>query len=192
MLDQARSACAARPDDHVDDALWDSRLERDRLEAQGAQRSQLGRLENHRVAGGKCGGELPRCDREGKVPGGDQADNAERLTDRPRLTARDRDRVPQQPLGGAGVVAEGVDDHRDLSARVSDRLTGVARLEHGEPLELVLQRVRQLAQPRRTRAGGERAPCRMGLARAGDRRVHLGDPGARNPLEHRLGGGLDH
>ena len=49
---------------------------------------------------------------------------------------RHGDRLAGQPLGRARVVAEGVDDHAHLAARVADRLAGVARLERGQLLAL--------------------------------------------------------
>ena len=51
VLDQALPARAPGPDDDVDDALGQARLERELGEAQRGQRRQLGRLEHDRVAG---------------------------------------------------------------------------------------------------------------------------------------------
>ena len=191
MLDQALPADAPGSDDHVHDTLGDATLERDPLEAQGRQRRELGGLEHDRVAGGQGRGELPGGDREREVPGRDQADHAQRLAHRPGLSARDRDRVAQQPLGRARVVAEGLHDHRHLPAGVPDRLAGVARLEHGELLELVVKRGGQAAEQAGSHAGCQCAPPGIGVAGAGHGRVDLGRPGAREALEHRLGRGLE-
>ncbi len=57
---------------------------------------------------------------------------------------------------------------------------------------LGLHRGDQRPHPLGPVAGCERAPRREGGARAGDGGVDLLDAGARNLLEHRLGGGLDH
>ena len=53
VLHQPRAARRARPGDHVEHALGQSRLQRDLGEAQRGQRRQLGGLEHHRVAGGQ-------------------------------------------------------------------------------------------------------------------------------------------
>ena len=55
------------------------RSHRSRLDQRrGAERGQLGRLEDHRIAEGDRGRGLPGRDHQRKVPGGDQADDAER------------------------------------------------------------------------------------------------------------------
>ncbi len=60
-----------------------------------------------------------------------------RLAHRERLPAGDRDRVAEQALGRARVVAERVHHHAHLAARVGDRLAGVARLEHRQLLAVL-------------------------------------------------------
>ena len=77
-----------------------------------------------------------------------------------------------------------------LPARVADRLAGVARLEHRKLLVVLGELLRERAQRLGAVARVEGAPRRVGLPRTGDRRIHLGDPGARDLLEHRLGRGL--
>ena len=47
-------------------------LQRDPLELERRERRELGRLQDHRVAGGQRGRHLPRGDREREVPGRDQ------------------------------------------------------------------------------------------------------------------------
>ena len=127
-----------------------------------------------------------------EVPRHDQPDDAERLADGERLAAGDGDRVAEQPLGRAGVVAERVDHHPHLAARGADRLAGVARLEQRELLEVRLERVGERAQdapPARRGASARQRGQR--LPRAGDGLVDLGRARAGNLGEHRLGGGLD-
>ena len=106
-------------------------------EAQRGQRRQLGRLEHDRVAGRQRRSQLPGGDRQREVPRHDQPDDAERLAHGPRLAAGDRDRVAEQPLGRAGVVAEHLGHHVHLAAGVADRLAGVARLEQGQLLAVL-------------------------------------------------------
>ena len=101
------------------------------------------------------------------------------------------DRVPEVALRPGRVVAEGVDHHLHLAARVADRLAGVARLEHRQRLQLAGQRVGQPVQQRRAVARRDRAPGRVGRLGAGDRRVRLLDPRAGDLGQDRLGGGLE-
>jgi hypothetical protein len=135
--------------------------------------------------------ELPGGDRQREVPRRDERHDAERLADRHGDAARDGDRVAEQPLGGARVEAEGLDDHGHLAARVADRLAGVARLEHGELLLRLGERVGQLEEQRRARVGRHRAPPRQRRLGPRDGLVGLRDTGAGDLLEHRLGGRLE-
>ena len=70
-----------------------------------------------------------------EVPRRDQRDHAERLAERDPDPAGDGDRVPEVALRPGRVVAEGVDHHLHLAARITDRLAGVARLEDGQRLQ---------------------------------------------------------
>ncbi len=129
---------------------------------------------------------------EREVPRRDQPDHADRLAHGERLPARHRDRVAEQPLGRARVVAERVHHHPHLPARVGDRLAGVARLQHRELLAVRCERGRQRVQHPCPLARRERPPYRQRRLRARDRRVDLRDARARDLGEHRLGGGLEH
>ena len=106
------------------------------------------------VARGEARAELPGGDGEREVPGRDQRDHAERLAEGHGHAAGDRDRVAEQPLDRARVVAEDVHHHAHLAARVADRLAGVARLE--------LARAPRGAPPARRRAGAAAARGRRG------------------------------
>ena len=86
--------------------------------------------------------------------------------------AGDGDRVAEQPLRRAGVVAEGVDDHAHLAARVADRLAGVARLEDAPaPRARAVERVGEAAQQRARGRPARRA------RQAGQRRLGARDRG---------------
>ena len=81
---------------------------------------------------------------------------------------------PEVALRPGRVVAEGVDHHLHLAARVADRLAGVARLEHRQRLELVRPARRPAGAAARARSPRrDRAPGRVGRLGAGDRRVRL-------------------
>ena len=172
MLDQALPAHAAGPGDHVQHALGQARLERDPLQLERGQRRQLGRLQHDRVAGRERGRDLPRGDHEREVPRHDQAHDAERLAEGHVDAAGDGDRVAEQALRRARVVAERLHHHLHLAARVGDRLADVAGLERGE----VLRRA-----PRARRRGG--AAARRG--RPATRRATPGTPPWRGPPRRR-------
>ena len=120
-----------------------------------------------------AGAELPGGDRQREVPGNDQPDDAERLADREGLAPGDRDRLAEQPLGRRRVVAERLDRHPDLAARVADRLAGVARLEQRELLVVLLEHDDERAQTLGPRGRSQRTPGREGRPRAGDGLVDL-------------------
>ena len=128
----------------------------------------------------------------GKFQGDDQPDDAERLAEGHVDAAGDRDRLPEQALRRAGVVAEALDDHPDLAAGVADRLAGVARLERRQ----LLGRARR-ARPRAAaaappgRPGATARQRREGGLRRGDRGVGLLDARARDLGHHLLGRRLD-
>ena len=169
MLDQALAARPARADDDVDDARRADPPRR----AISAKRSAVSGVSSAGLSttvlpAAERRAELPRGDRQREVPGRDQPDDAERLAHRERLAAGDRDRVAEQPLGRAGVVAERVDDHAHLAARVADRpcrrcAPRARRAPRGAP------RARRRARAARRRARRARAratPGRAACARA--------------------------
>jgi hypothetical protein len=188
----ATSGCPTRPRDHVQHPLRQPRLERDLLQLDRGQRRQLGGLEDDTVAGCQRRRHLPGGDRQREVPGDDQADDAERLAERHVDSARDRDRLPEQPLRRPGVVAVGVDDHLHLTARVADRLAGVTRLQPRQVLVPRLQHVGEVAQQLRAVGRRHRPPGRERQLRPRHRRIDLLHSGARHLRHHLLGSRLDH
>ena len=191
VLDQPLPADAAGPGDDVEHALGQPGLERDPLELDRAQRRQLGRLEDDRVAGGERRRDLPGGDRQREVPGHDQADDAERLAEGHVDAAGDRDRLPEQPLRPAGVVAEGFGDHLDLAAGVGDRLADVARLGQGQLFAVLGDVGGEAVEERRPVGRRDRAPGRECLLRPRHRSVGLLDPGPRQLGDLLLGRGID-
>ena len=57
---------------------------------------------------------------------------------------------------------------------------------------MILERTGELTQARRAYTRCERTPGRVGVSRAGNRRVNLGRTGTRDDVKHRLGGRLEH
>src|SRR4029077_15277437 len=97
----------------------------------------------------------------------------------------DRNRLPEQPLGGARVVAEGLHHHPDLAAGVADRLSRVAGLQPRELLVPGLDRVAEAAHDRCPVRRADRPPSGVGGLGARDRGVDLLRPRPR-PLLHPL------
>src|SRR5688500_5739007 len=69
-----------------------------------------------------------------------------------------RERAARVPLRRARVVAKRLDDQAHLAARVGDRLAGATRIEGSEPLELLLERVREPVEQGGAIAGRDRPP----------------------------------
>ena len=167
------------PGDDVQHALRQAGLERDPLQLERGQRRQLGRLQHDRVARRQRRRDLPRRDHEREVPRHDQADDPERLAERHVDAAGDRDRVAEQALRRAGVVAERVDHHPHLAAGVGDRLAGVARLERRE----IARRASSSASARRWSSAARSAGA---TARHGrNARLRRGRPRHRPPRRRR-------
>ena len=96
-----------------------------------AQRRQLGRLEDHGVAGGERRAHLPAAEHEREVPRHDLADDAERLAEHVvQETRLDRDHVALDLVGHAAEVAERRRGPHDVEvAAVADRVARVERLD---------------------------------------------------------------
>src|SRR5207244_5179604 len=96
-----------------------------------------------------------------------------------------------QALRGAGVEAEGLRDHAHLSARVRNRLAGVAGLQSREVLGTLLDGVGEAVEQRRAIGRRDRAPGREGTLGPRDRGVGVLGSGARERRHDLLRGGLD-
>ena len=128
-LDEGSAAFIAAGDD-IDDAGRQAGFGEDFGEAEGAE-AGLGRgFDDDGVAGGEGGGDLPGQHEEGKIPGDDLADDAQRLVLREGM---------RQELGPAGVVVEMADGERDIQvARFADGLAVIERFEDGEQAGVLL------------------------------------------------------
>ncbi len=190
--DEPLATLATGPGDDVEHALREAALDGEPFELERAQRGQLGRLEDDRVARGERRPELPGGDRQREVPGHDQPDDAERLPEGHVDPAGDRDRVAEQALRRCGVVAEGVGDHADLAAGVADRLAGVAGLERRQLLLAIGNRIGEPVQQLGATLRRDRAPRSECGPRSFDRSVGLRRAGARDLRHDLCGRRLDH
>ena len=191
MLDESLPDDRALPDEDVHDALGDPGLEAELGEPQRGERRQLCRLEHDGVPARERRPELPARDVEREVPGDDEPDDAERLAERRRYAAGDRDRVATMLVHGARVEVEDLRDHPDLAACAGDRLADVPRLDPRELLGVLLDERREPAQESRAIGGSDRAPGRKRRLRARDRRVRLLDARLLELGDRLLGRGVE-
>jgi hypothetical protein len=164
---------AAFAGQHLQHPFGESRLEGQLTYAQGAERSELGRLEDHRVACRQRGRKAPAGDRHGEVPRNDDPHHAERLVEGQVDPARDGYLAPAVPLGRGGVVLEHVPHVAGLPAGIPDDVTGVGHLERRQLLAMRVDRGGEAAQQAGPVAGCHMPPCLEGAGGAGDRRIHL-------------------
>ena len=151
------------PGHDVEDAGGDARLERQLAEPDRRQRGVARGLEDRGVAGGERRGDLPRGHVGREVPRHDQPDDADRLADRQvEAGLRDRDRLAEDLVRGAGVVVEDEAHADDLAARRRDRLADVRRLELGQLLGVLLDEGRELRQRPAALAGRPVSPSPCG------------------------------
>ncbi len=158
MLDEPLPDHRALPDEHVDDALRNTRLEAELAEPHCGERRQLRRLEDDGVPARKCRPQLPARDVGREVPGDDQADDAERLPEGCSDSACDRDRLAEVLVDRAGVEMEHLGDHADLTARPRDRLSHVARFDARELLGVLFDERREPPEQARAITWGNVAP----------------------------------
>ncbi len=191
MLDQPLPDHGALPDEHVDDTFWNTGLEAKLAEPHCRERRQLRRLEDDGVPARKCGPQLPARDVGREVPGDDQADDSERLSERCSDSARDRDRLTEVLVDRAGIEMEHLGDHADLTARPRDRLAHVARFDARELLGVLFDERREPPEQARAITWRNVAPWRKGTLRASDCLVSLLDAGLLQLGDRLLGGGVD-
>ena len=149
----------------------------------GDQRRLLGRLGDHRVAGGEGCGDLAGEYGDREVPRADADHHAER------------------PVGGVGesaaadasrVVAQEVDRLADVAQRVGQRLAGFAANQAGEPLRFGLEARRCGDEDVRALRGRPRRPGRGGARGGGEGALDVVAPGVDDPTDNVAGvGGVD-
>ena len=113
-------------------------------------------------------------DRHREVPRHDDADHAERLVEGEVGAAGHRDLPPEQPLRRRRVVVQAVADVAGLPAGVAPGVPGVAHLELGELVDVLVDDRREPAQQRGPLARGHRPP-------GGERLVGALDRARRSP-----------
>src|SRR5215203_1776369 len=187
VLDDPLPDLAPRPDDDVDDALGEARFEGYALELQGTQRRELRRLEDERIARCEGRGHLPARYGERKVPGDDEAHDAEWFAERHVDATRDRNGVAEQALGHPCVVVEGLGYHRHLGSGVADGLAGVLRLQLRQVLLFRVEGVGETPEQARAVVGLHICPRREGFPGAGDGRICVIFGGGFEALYHLFG-----
>ena len=188
VLDQGVARDGPVAGQHLEQTLGKSRLQGEFGQPQRGQRGRLGGLEEDGVARRERGGGAPGGDRHREVPGGDDADDAERFEDRDVQAAGDRDLAAGQPLHSPGRVVEQVADVAGLPAGVADGVPGLADLQPGQFLEVFVDGGGEAAQQPGAVAGREGGPGGLGRGGAYDGGVDVGGGGGRDGGDDLFGG----
>ncbi len=187
VLDEGVAGDGTVAGQHLEQVLGESGGQGEFGQAQRGQRGRLGGLEDHRVARGEGRGGAPGGDRHGEVPGRDDADDAERFEDGDVEAAGDRDLAAGEPLDAAGRVVEQVADVAGLPAGVADGVAGLADLQQGQFLEVVVDGGGEAAQQAGAVAGREGGPAGLGPRGPYDGGVDVGLGGAGDGGDDLLG-----
>ena len=171
-----------------------ARLEGQLTEPDGAQRGEVGRLEDHGVAGRERRREAPAGDRHREVPRHDHTDDAEWLMEGDIQPAGDRDLLAEVPLDRARVVGQDVADVARLPAGVPDRVPDRGDLDRREVLQVALDRIgdrrsslaRSAGLPRAIRDKPRRR-ARSPRPRRRRRPARSWSPPPRWPVDHIVG-----
>ena len=161
---------------------------------QGGLGGGVARLEHHGVAGGQRRGDLPHGHEQRVVPGGDLADDADRLAPDPRGVALHvlTGGLALQHPGRPGEEPQLVDHRRDLLARRQRLdLAGVLGLERDELVGVRLDRVGDLQQRLLALARRGAPPLRERRLRRAVGRVDVGLTAHRGRGDHRTRGRVD-
>jgi hypothetical protein len=150
----------AEAGDDVDDAGREARRVEERRDREDRGRGLLGGLQHDRVARGEGRADLGSEDREGRVPGHDQADDTEGLVEREvEARLRDLDRLAVDLVGGARPVVHHLGDRGQVAGPgLRDRLAVVAALDRRELFGMLRDLARDGAQEARPAHRGQRAP----------------------------------
>ena len=146
MGDEALPDDTAPAGQNLQHPLGEPRLQGQRTDAQRTERSELGRLEDHRIAGGERRCEPPPGDGHGEIPRDDDPHHAQGLVKREIDTSGDRYLETAVPLGCGGVVLEHVAHIARLPTGIPDDVAGIRHLEHGQFLPVGVHRCGKTAQ----------------------------------------------
>ena len=145
---------------HLEDAVRHPRLLHESGHLGGAERRELGGLEDHRIAESERRRGLPAAGLHGIVPGADAAHHAQRLA--PRVAEAGRAEIDVLTRGARrhrGEVLEALrarDDIDDLG--FLDGLAGIPHLDEREPVVVLAQQIGHAAQHPRALGAAQRRP----------------------------------
>jgi len=172
----------------------------DLVELVAEQRALVGGLQDHAIAGGECGRELPARHQDGEVPRDDLTDHAERLVivigDRVLIELAERAFLRAD---ARREVAEVIDGKRNVrGACLADRLAVVDGLDRGDELQILRHAVGDLVEERGALGRRRIAPGVLRLMGGVERKLDPG-PSADTPyatqaetLPATLGEALEH
>ena len=196
VVDERGAGLAVAGED-VEHARREADLERQLAEPQGAQRRLLGGLQHDRAAGGQRRPELPGGHQQREVPGDDLARTRRPVRGACRRAcsgAADRQHAALDLRRPAGEVAQVADRARDVDVLGEpDRLAVVERLDLGELLRVLLERVGERVHQPLAAGRGHRPPRARGerLACGGDGAVDVLGAAVGDLGDLAAGGGVD-
>ena len=189
MSDQ-RSPGLRRALDEVEDPGGKARIPQTLGEAVGAQRGQLGGLEDHRVAASERRRGLPAGDLEGVVPRADASADAEGLPPGVDEGARQRRVLPVQLVRQAGEVLQAVRARVHVDRQgLCDGLAGVEDLYVSQLLVALSQQPRGPRQDPAALSSGDRRPGLEARLCRDHRPLHVRRAGLVDPCESFASGG---
>src|SRR5262249_10824622 len=137
----------------------------DLREGQRSERSEFGRLQDHRISGSESGRDFPGEHQQRKIPGNDLADNA----------ARDvTGKFLRDQLSPAGVMIEMPCDQRNIDvAALANRFAVVECFQHCEAARMFLNLASQSIQKTGAGMRRERLPTRKSSTCSADGSVNV-------------------
>ena len=192
MPAKGRADDGAVAGDDVEDAFGQAGFGGDFRQAQRAQGSLAGGLDDDAVAGGKDGAEFPGGHLDGEIPRQDGAHDPERFADdHGDVAGAGGGNLVILLVGDFGVPAETMDGIGDVHGQaVGDGFAGVEGVEQGQFIEIFFEEVGKMKEKALALGGGAFAPDAFfkGAAGGGDGPVHVGAV-AGGDFGQRLAGG---
>ena len=154
MVDEGTAGDVAVARYHLEEMLRQARLQGECGQAQGRQRGGLGGLEDDRVARCERREGPPGGDGHREVPGGDDADHAERFLEGDVPAAGYGDLLAEEAFGAARGVQQEVAGVAGLPAGVAEDMAGLADLQLRQYLHVRVDHVGEAAQQAGPVGGG--------------------------------------
>ena len=147
---------------NLEDSLWHAGFTGQFSQTNGREWCPLSRLHDDRITSGKRRREPPGGNGHGKVPRGDDSDDAEGFMERNVDAASDRDLLAHQALWGTGVVLEDVAHMVGFPASLRDGVSRVSNLKSRQVLNISSHSISKASKNLRPLRGREASPASLG------------------------------